>query len=404
MLLLALLSSSPALAQDYAFPTTPEDYDSFYPTAYKDHGGSTDWACGGITYSGHQGSDFGGGSFTGMDEGRDIAAAAPGMVVATNDGEYDRCTSGECEGGGGYGNYVWIQHADGKSTLYAHLMQWSVAVAEGDFVACGELLGQMGSSGYSTGPHLHFGVYATDGSFHDPFWGDCSAPPSYWVDQGDYDALPSLDCDEPDACEPTDALSCGDVVEGRNDAPASTTVHAFYGCQDLIYTGPELVYAVATDRDEPVTITLTGLSADLDLYVLEGDACDESTTDDEAVTFDAEDGHVYTVVVDGWEDAVSPFVLTVACDGAWPDEGDSASPRDTDGGGEGSGEGGEGGEGGAPAEGKGERVPGGGCGCGGGGGAGWWLAALAVARRYSRLTMTSRTTGASATTSGFEDA
>ncbi len=54
-----------------------------------------------------------------------------------------------------------VKHADGISTLYAHLSVQSVAV--GDAVTTGEILGYSGNTGYTTGPHLHFGVYATDG-------------------------------------------------------------------------------------------------------------------------------------------------------------------------------------------------------------------------------------------------
>ncbi len=57
---------------------------------------------------------------------------------------------------GGYGLTVVIDHGDGLSTLYAH--QSSLSVAEGDFVQQGAVIGKVGSSGYSTGPHLHFEV------------------------------------------------------------------------------------------------------------------------------------------------------------------------------------------------------------------------------------------------------
>lgn len=270
-----------------------------------------------------------------MDEGRTIVAAASGLVTATNDGEYDRCTTGDCDGGGGYGNYVWIQHADGKATLYAHLKEGSVLPAEGDLIACGEPLGEMGSSGHSTGPHLHFGVWAMSGIYHDPFWGDCSSAPSYWVDQGDYDALPGLDCGSVAPCAPQASLSCGDVVEGDTEGGGDT--HGFYGCGEWVYSGPERSWRVATDRDEPVTVRVTGLGADLDLFLLESSACDatgclassnESESSDEGLTFDATAGHVYTLVLDGFEGAASPFRLSVDCAGSWPAQ---AAPGDSGG-------------------------------------------------------------------------
>ena len=154
----ALVLAVPAAAQELSFPTSPEDYPHFYVTAYYDHGSLTDWNCGSNTYSGHGGNDYGGGGFAGMEEGRDIVAAADGVVTAIHDGEFDECTTGDCPGGGGWGNHVRVQHGYGYQVIYAHLSQWSVAVEEGESVTCGQLLGLMGSSGYSTGPHLHFEI------------------------------------------------------------------------------------------------------------------------------------------------------------------------------------------------------------------------------------------------------
>jgi len=324
-----LLALNPAHGQNYAFPTTQADYPHWYVTAYRDAGG-VDWNCGGIFYSGHRGSDFGGGSFDGMDEGRDITAAADGEVIYTNDGEFDRCTTGDCYGGGGFGNYVKIRHADGKETAYAHMKQFSVGVTVGQLVQCGDYLGQMGSSGYSTGPHLHFQVYDIGGSTLDPFDGPCDAgQPTNWVNQGAYDGLPELTCDGPAAvCTSVDRIGCGAVLDSRNDAPGSTDEHGYYGCSEFAYSGPEIVYEFATDLDEPVTIDVTGLSGDVDLYALDSDACDgkgciasstNSAINDEQLVFDAVAGTTYWLVVDGWQDAVTDFHLEVTCDGELPD-------------------------------------------------------------------------------------
>ncbi|MFN7147080.1 MAG: peptidoglycan DD-metalloendopeptidase family protein, partial [Myxococcota bacterium] len=337
-LILALLGA--AAAQDYAFPTSAEDYGHFYPTAYYDHGGVTDWACDDLTYGGHTGSDFGGGSWSGMEAGRDITAAAAGTVVATNDGVADDCSTGDCEGGGGLGNYVKIQHPDGRQTWYGHLKTWSVIVANGQYVGCGQKLGEMGSSGYSTGPHVHFTATNTSGSRVDPFDGACSGPPSYWVDQGAWNGLPSPICADVAACAQVDRLSCGETIATANDAGGATSTHMAYGCGDYTYSGPEIAYAFSTELTEAVTVTLSGNGADVDLFVLGSDACDGSgavgcsvspDAEGESVSFTATAGVVYTVVADGYEGATTGFSLSAACAGAWPGEGgtDTSPPVDT---------------------------------------------------------------------------
>ena len=57
---------------------------------------------------------------------------------------------------GGYGNYVNISHDYGYSTAYGHMS--SIKVNAGDYVEKGQVIGYVGSTGYSTGPHLHFEV------------------------------------------------------------------------------------------------------------------------------------------------------------------------------------------------------------------------------------------------------
>lgn len=80
--------------------------------------------------------------------GTPVAAAAAGVVtVAGWDSE-------------GHGNMVVVDHGDGLSTLYSHLMDCQVAV--GDSVMAGQIIGRVGSTGQATGPHLHFEVLQGD--------------------------------------------------------------------------------------------------------------------------------------------------------------------------------------------------------------------------------------------------
>ena len=66
---------------------------------------------------------------------------------------------------GGYGNYVMINHGDGFITIYGHMS--SVASYTGQSVSAGQVIGYVGNTGRSTGPHLHFEV-RLNGSVEDP--------------------------------------------------------------------------------------------------------------------------------------------------------------------------------------------------------------------------------------------
>lgn len=86
--------------------------------------------------------------------GAKVYAAADGIVASMHSGCYH---TGGCSCGGGYGNYVAIAHSDGVySTYYAHLQ--AVYVSQGSYVKKGDFIGLVGTTGYSTGPHLHFEV------------------------------------------------------------------------------------------------------------------------------------------------------------------------------------------------------------------------------------------------------
>lgn len=105
----------------------------------------------------HSGLDISGGR--GLNQTNIIASKSGIVVYPTADIKND-CpyNAGASSCGGGYGNYVIIQHPDGNYTLYGHMNEGTILVTAGDSVEQGQVIGKMGSSGNSTGPHLHFEV------------------------------------------------------------------------------------------------------------------------------------------------------------------------------------------------------------------------------------------------------
>lgn len=87
--------------------------------------------------------------------GAPVVAAESGTVVASYNGcPHNWGKNGSCGCGGGYGNYVFIDHGNGKMTVYGHFT--NVIVSTGQTVTKGQTIGYVGSTGNSTGPHLHF--------------------------------------------------------------------------------------------------------------------------------------------------------------------------------------------------------------------------------------------------------
>lgn len=134
-------------------------------------------------YNGHTGTDF---SAT---LGTPILAAARGELYQ----RYDSCATIGYLGspcGNGYGNHVRIDHegaVDGYGwvTIYAHMKQGTPAWYQS--LLCSTYVGQVGSSGSSTNPHLHFEVRKNGTPRDDPYSGSCNArgasSASYWTNQ-----------------------------------------------------------------------------------------------------------------------------------------------------------------------------------------------------------------------------
>ncbi|TRC87762.1 M23 family metallopeptidase [Mesorhizobium sp. WSM4310] len=87
-------------------------------------------------------------------KGVDWAAPVGAPVMAAFDGEIS--FQGD---GGSYGNLVKIAHANGRETRYAHMQKFAIASGVGTKVKAGDVIGYIGTTGLSTGPHLHFELY-----------------------------------------------------------------------------------------------------------------------------------------------------------------------------------------------------------------------------------------------------
>ncbi len=142
--------------------------------------GVLSWDCTNHSYDGHDASDVALRSFGEQAIGVPIFAVQDGVVLTAQDGNPDMNTCGfNCTTNG---NGVVIDHGGGRVCLYWHMRNGSVAPSVGDAVVAGEQIGLTASSGFSTGPHLHFATYEF-GLQVEPWEGPCDLAPSHWVDQ-----------------------------------------------------------------------------------------------------------------------------------------------------------------------------------------------------------------------------
>ena len=169
------------------------DCSYYFISAGVDHDSTTaikDYNCGSRTYNGHNGTDIAifPYPFYKMDSNQvEVIAAAPGTILYKSDGNFDK----NCAGNNLTANAIIISHADGSQSHYWHMKSGSVtSKIVGQTVVAGEYLGVVGSSGSSSGPHLHFEIWngSTVSSLIDPFSGTCNTwnASSWWATQKPY--------------------------------------------------------------------------------------------------------------------------------------------------------------------------------------------------------------------------
>ena len=195
-----------------------------------------DWFCGTRTYDlasgyGHRGTDIAAFPFgwLKMDRNEMIAiAAAPGTIVLRTDGNFDRnCGTLATVPTTAQPNAIYVRHADGSVAWYLHFKSGSLTPKQvGDTVVAGERLATVGSSGFSTGPHLHFEAHDAGGGIIDPYAGACNLlnADSWWAQQPSYwqpavvrnvvgNAAPQFsDCALPDAPHASRTVTPGSTI------------------------------------------------------------------------------------------------------------------------------------------------------------------------------------------------
>ncbi|MFH5806082.1 peptidoglycan DD-metalloendopeptidase family protein [Alienimonas sp. DA493] len=166
--------SSPAArppAEKFVLPIGGEPWKDWAIVNYVDvdpkFRGVRDARGGNYTYDFHEGIDYTLAHFPAMDRGVPVFAAAAGTVVDAVDGHPDRNAGDPDEPGNRPKtppNLVRIDHPGGVRTAYLHLRKDSILVQPGDRVTAGQKIAEVGSSGRSSDPHLHFEVYKTEGA------------------------------------------------------------------------------------------------------------------------------------------------------------------------------------------------------------------------------------------------
>ncbi|MDQ3281818.1 MAG: peptidoglycan DD-metalloendopeptidase family protein, partial [Acidobacteriota bacterium] len=137
-----------------------------------------DFDCTDLTFNGHTGHDPYLRSFQEQWVGVPVFAVLDGVVADVHDGEADENVNNDPNL---RANYVTLRHANEMETLYVHLRRGSITVAKGDVVTAGTQIAQVGSSGASNGPHIHFEVRYRGEAF-EPMAGPCRAGRSFFDD------------------------------------------------------------------------------------------------------------------------------------------------------------------------------------------------------------------------------
>lgn len=130
----------------------------------------------------------------------------------------------------------------------------------------------------------------------------------------DSDCAQAVDC--VGQCHPAKEMGCFDTDAFANFGWGATNAVSEYQCTQYVYTGPEMAYRFVAPYDTSVTANLKLETASTDILVLEGQTCSPVTCIAyglDKVTFAAQKGQTYNIVVDGWQAALGTYLLSLDC-------------------------------------------------------------------------------------------
>lgn len=271
--LLSLALAPAAGAFELELPVDCTSGETCFVQNYFDHDPTAavaDPFCGPLTYDGHDGTDIAIPTLADMAAGVTVRAAAAGTVRATRDGLPDNA---RFPAGQDCGNGLAITHPDGWETQYCHLKQGSILVTQGQTVAAGDPLGQIGLSGNTEFPHLHLSV-RKGGAELDPFAPDATATcgtagPDLWQPDIAYLAGGIAGIGLSPAIPAFDAIKAGTTAPVTPASPAMVVWAHIFGARQgdeitLSITGPQggvIADTVMIDRTQARSFRAIGKKA-----------------------------------------------------------------------------------------------------------------------------------------------
>jgi len=215
-----------------------------------------DFNCTDLTFNGHSGHDPYIRSFAEQEIGVPVFAVRDGTVIDVRDGQPDQNTTNDPTA---LTNYITLRHNNDQITQYVHVKRNSITAKVGDFVTAGTQIAQVGSSGASTAPHIHFEARA-GGVAYEPLAGPCRAGKEYFDETPPMAGHPMI----------LGAMFSATTFEGQRSAPYvdATPTGTFVIGPRTIYFRAELANVGASTNYSLALAQPSGVSANVSSGVL----------------------------------------------------------------------------------------------------------------------------------------